>query len=258
MSKFRTIVEQEIKKVYQEDAYSDREDLLFALNAFENVIQGFENKIVDTRAMYTETSPQLSLELNTDAGPLVVALMLDEDDKEKHTAGIYVPTGPAICIYLCNMFDLEDWDAIKGTDPVTGEANVTLIPGKSILELLSKQAVQSTFVHEFQHFMDDKYKNFLKKAAASRTTKDKDTWYWNSPHEKNAHYLAWILKIAGELYSKYGRALKDLSPIERLDFLKNEWQKHDEFMQYYNLLDAKSKKRFLARLYNYFSTDFWK
>ena len=47
------------------------------------------------------------------------------------------------------------------------------------------------------------------------------------------------------------------TPDERLNFLRNAWKEDEEFVEYYNKLEPAAKKRFMSRLYNYFSTDFW-
>ena len=255
MSKFRIIVESQLKKI-KEDAHADRANLLLALDTYEEVLQKLSEQL-DLKKDYCDSDEETSVDLNTKFGYLRVYFSFDQDEEDTDSNGIYWRSGPTIVINLYNLLDLEKYISKRGINPYTGEENTIYLTGESLLKLARTGNCQNTFIHEFQHFLDDKNKQFLQKSAASFIGRPKEEWYWNSPHEKNAHYLAWLAKIASKSFNKYKKGLKDLTPEQRLDFLKNEWKNDEDFVSYYNELNDKSKKRFMSRLYNYLSTDFW-
>lgn len=246
-SRFRQIVETAIKNI-TEDAFSDRDRYKDAIDVYLKVLNTME-PYLNTDKVITDTAEGVNLQVDTPYGPLMVSVSLDKD---VHNSGAYYPEYNAIELNIHDIVDLSD-ETINMTDPITGEKNVTGINAKYLYKILSSRNVQDTFIHEYTHFIDDKTKYSMKKQADIYKNSD----YFNKPYERNAFYIAWLNKIVSHTYNKYGKIMKDLTPEERLNFLRNAWKEDEEFVEYYNKLEPAAKKRFMSRLYNYFSTDFW-
>lgn len=246
-SRFRQIVETAIKNI-TEDAFSDRDRYEDANDVYLKVLNTME-PYLNTDKVITDTAEGVNLQVDTPYGPLMVSVSLDKD---VHNSGAYYPEYNAIELNIHDIVDLSD-ETINMTDPITGEKNVTGINAKYLYKILSSRNVQDTFIHEYTHFIDDKTKYSMKKQADIYKNSD----YFNKPYERNAFYIAWLNKIVSHTYNKYGKIMKDLTPEERLNFLRNAWKEDEEFVEYYKKLKPEAKKRFMSRLYNYFSTDFW-
>lgn len=246
-SRFRQIVETVIKNI-TEDAFSDRDRYKDAIDVYLKVLNTME-PYLNTDKVITDTAEGVNLQVDTLYGPLMVSVSLDKD---VHNSGAYYPEYNAIELNIHDIVDLSD-ETINMTDPITGEKNVTGINAKYLYKILSSRNVQDTFIHEYTHFIDDKTKYSMKKQADIYKNSD----YFNKPYERNAFYIAWLNKIVSHTYNKYGKIMKDLTPEERLNFLRNAWKEDEEFVEYYKKLKPEAKKRFMSRLYNYFSTDFW-
>lgn len=247
-SKYRQIVETAIENM-KEDAHSDRKLFLEALDVYSKFLENVK-PYLNNDEIITDTAKGTNTQVDTEHGKLTISVSLESDAPQ---VGVYYPDFTAIELYIKAIYDIED-QTIKMEDPITQEENVTGINAKFLYKILCSRAVQEVFIHEYTHFVDDKVNYPMRKQASDNQKKD----YYNKPYEINAHYMSWLLNIVGSTFKKYGKVMKDLTAEERLDFLKNVWKQDEDFMNYYNKLNPDTKKRFMSRLYNYFSTNFWK
>lgn len=260
MSEFRKIVECELAKhgySLEEDAYKDRKNLMLALETYDMILK----KIYKTIDKYVDEDDEIDInssmenvnyfKIEPGYGTLTIVFHYDENEK---SAGLFIADTNVISINLANRFsDIEDY-----IEDITND-NVWIKP-ENYIALLKERDTQSTFVHEFQHYIDNA-KGSLKKSVFQKTgNRDiDDKKYWNSAHERNAYTIQRIFDIVGKTTDANDyKAMRNLTADQRLDFMKNKWQKDEDFMLYYNKLEPKAQKRLLSRLYQYFSTDFWK
>ena len=265
MSEFRKIVECELAKhgySLEEDAYKDRENLLLALNTYEEIVKTCKEEI-DSLNMYSKHE---SLNVGADyienitlfklkslKPELTVCFVVDLYENNK-TRGEFDVESNTIYIYMNSIY--SDLETVIESGKEYPNAVVST---DDWFSLIRSKLCQDTFVHEFQHYLDNKrgiINNSVKKISNKKKSKEID--YWNDPIETNAFYMQRLMNAANDLSKKYNKALRDMTPEERLDFIKNSWKNNRTFMLYYNKLEPKAQKRLLSRLYQYFSTDFWK
>lgn len=260
MSEFRRIVEENLIKYgysLEEDTHKDRQDLLLALETYDIILKKLYKNIDNYVDEDDEININSSMEnvnyfqLEPGYGTLIVIFHYDESET---AGGLFMRDSNVISINLANRFsDINDY-----IEDITG--NKVWIKPENYFSLLRERDTQSTFVHEFQHYLDNA-KGILKKSVFQKTgnTDIDDKKYWNSAHERNAYTIQRIFDIVGKTTDTNDyKAMRNLTPEQRLDFMKNKWQKDEDFMNYYNKLEPKAQKRLLSRLYQYFSTDFWK
>lgn len=253
MSRFRDIVNKIlIEYVFEEDAFSDRQLYRDAIDVYMEVLNTIEKRVAqDPEKIITDVNSICSLDLNVNEQSLRVCFDFSDEEDSK---GVYFPEQKVILLNLGNIFELDEF-GIRMTDPITGEENVIGLKANMFNKLASSVHTQNTFIHEYTHFIDDTTKFAINKQADNKKNKNAD--YVNKDYERNAWYIAWLNKAVLNLFNKYGKAMRDLTPEERLNFVKETCWKDEEFVTYYNALTPENKKRFIGRLYNYFSTDFW-
>ena len=242
MSKFRSIVE----NILKENAYTDKNNLQLALNAYDTLLKQYyetTNKYDD----YDEFDFESLLnginyfKIETKYGPLEV--IFDYDSK-KLNGGWFTTievgnSEPTITINLVGNPIFESY-----------YLHHRIIKFRIWNRILHSYHVRSTFIHEFQHYLD---------WFTGRQEKNYDpNKYFSLPSEQNAYAMQRIYQISNKmLEDNYGALMKYWTPEQRFDFLKNKWKQDEEFMDYYNKLEPKAQKKLLARLYKYFSADFW-
>ena len=195
--------------------------------------------------------------------------MAFEDEKFPYANGTY-NRNSVIQLILGNIFDLDNKvDIMCDRDLITYEDNKISILGDDLLHLVNSNSVRSTFVHEYQHFIDDKQRNYLAKSSDKLKSAIQDlpaderrerykSLYYNSAHENNAHYMTLLHDISAELRKQADANLALLTPEQRLDlFLDNISRPGSDFRALYKKLDKKLQRHLITRLYKYFSADFW-
>lgn len=230
-----------------EDNVKNRELLVKAIDAYTQFQSELAKKIKNDERV-SENDSRLNVSIGTDIGDLLVILNLTDD----HAAnGFYRPRDKTITLNLPVL--IKDFDQYTSHDfDELMQSDALFINTDTLLELLHGGHVQSTFIHEFVHFFDDMVNHPL--------PKDKLTGhdYYNAAHERYAKLIQTILEITARIVKQHGLAMKELSPEDRLAFMKSAWRNDEYFMSYYNELDTRNKKKLLSRLYSYFSGDYWK
>lgn len=270
MSRFREIVKKELASYgysLDEDAKKDNEYLRHSIDKFDEYIAKL-TKQIDPDKRYFDSDMNLAVHLVEEFGDVAVVITF-EDKVHANANGTYNRNG-VIQIILGHIFDLDnEADITRSEDPITREDNKISMRGDDILRLMNSNAVRSTFVHEYQHFIDDKQRNYLAKSSSKlkstmqnlpadeRAEKYKD-FYYNSAHENNAHYMTLLHDISVELRKQADVNLALLTPEQRMDlFLYNISRQDSDFKALYNKLDKKLQRHLINRLYKYFSADFW-
>lgn len=259
MSRFRKIVE---------DAISDRRDFMHSMDMFDIYFEKLNGQL-DLDKYYFESDLDLGVELTDENDKVSVVITFKQDENERHAAGLYHPFSSTIELILTHIFaDLRDRVDIKyGEDPIMLSKEMC-IRGSDILKLVRSNLLRGTFIHEYQHFMDDKKKKYLTKSVdKARKDKSKTTQfskeytpdYYNSDHEKNAHYMSMLFSITADIVNQSKTKMASLTPEQRLEFFKDQVNRQDSpFKEYYALLNKNSQRRLLNRVYSYLTADFWK
>lgn len=270
MSRFREIVKKELASygyLLDEDAKKDNEYLRHSIDKFDEYITKL-TKQINPNKYYFDSDINLAVQLVEEFGDVAVVITF-ENEEHTNANGTYNRNG-VIQIILGNIFDLNnEVDIARNKDPITREENKISIRGDDILHLMNSNNVRSTFVHEYQHFIDDKQRNYLAKSsdklkstvqdlpADERIEKYKNLYY-NSAHENNAHYMTLLHDISTELRKQADVNLAFLTPEQRVElFLNNISRQDSDFKALYNKLDKKLQRHLINRLYKYFSADFW-
>ena len=248
MSKFRSIVE----NILKENAYTDKNNLQLALNTYDTLLRQYYKTMNEYNHEDFDFELLLNginyFEIETKYGPLEVTF--DYNPNNSYNGVFFIGSKshkPNIIINLAMFSDFEDYISKKTNDSV-------YIKFEDWTYLLKNHYVKSTFVHEFQHYIDE-CKGILIK---NKEYKPYDNKYYNSSFEISANTMQIIFEISRRiLEDNYGEIMEYWTPEQRFDFLKNNWKQDDEFMNYYNKLEPKAQKKLLARLYKYFSADFW-
>ena len=270
MSRFRQIVENQLNTYgysLYEDAKKDNEYLRHSIDVFDEYIAKLAKQI-DPEEYYFDSNLDLSVELNEDFGNVAVVIVFEPENDRRVSYGTYDKNG-IIQIILGNIFDLnKEANTIKAEDPIMRDDKISIL-GKDILHLMNSNNVRSTFIHEYQHFIDDKQRNYLKKSSDKlanelknlpydHSTEDYKKLYYNSAHENNAHYMRLLHDISVELKKQANRNLALLTPEQRLElFLHNISRQGSDFRELYKSLNKRLQRRLISRLYKYFSADFW-
>ena len=164
-----------------------------------------------------------------------------------------------IKIYLANIFGKEELlDEYYYYEVNDSEIWIRPYDG---WDLVKSRAVKATFIHEFQHYLDNTRK--ILKIQTLKKINDKnidDRNYFNLPYEKNAFTIETIYRLISKLirdkdYSEIEKGLTQKEQSILLNFMRNGWRNDELFMEIYDHLEPKAQKRFLSRLYQYFSTN---
>lgn len=256
MSEFRKIIENELTKhgyLLEEDAYDDRDNLILASKAYRELLGQYH----ETIKKYNTDKFDFELLLNginyfkieTEYGPLEITFDYAPNEPYDGTFFVNSKNKPQIIINLAMFSDFED-RIFEQTD------DNTYIKFKDWIYFLRNDYTKSTFIHEFQHYLDWSRGRWYKR----KEKEDKlfDNEYYNSPIEKNAHTMQRIFEISKKIIdATHGEIMEYWTPEQRLDFLKNKWKQDEDFMKYYNKLEPQAQKKLLSRLYKYFNADFW-
>lgn len=270
MSKFREMAKRELALhgySLNEDAKKDNEYLRHSIDKFDEYIAKLTQQI-NPNTYYFDSDINLTVQLAEEFGEVAVVITF-EDEKSPYAKGTY-NRNSVIQLILGNIFDLDNKvDIIRNKDPIMYIDNAISIRGDDILHLVNSNNVRSTFVHEYQHFIDDKQRNTLAKSSDKLKSAIQDlptdereerykSLYYNSAHENNAHYMTLLHDISAELRKQAGVNLALLTPEQRLDlFLNNISRQNSDFRALYKKLDKKLQRHLINRLYKYFSADFW-
>lgn len=270
MSKFREMVKRELALhgySLDEDAKKDNEYLRHSIDKFDEYIAKL-TKQINPNEYYFDSDMNLVVQLVEEFGKVAVVITF-EDEKFPYANGTYNRNG-VIQLILGNIFDLDNKvDIARDRDPITYEDNKISIRGDDLLHLVNSNNVRSTFVHEYQHFIDDKQRKYLAKSSDKLKSAIQDlptdereekykNLYYNSAHENNAHYMTLLHDISAELRKQADVNLALLTPEQRLDlFLDNISRQNSDFRALYKKLDKKLQRHLINRLYKYFSADFW-
>lgn len=248
MSKFRNIVE----NVLKENAYTDKNNLELALKAYNTLLRQYYKTMDEYNTDTFDFELLLNginyFEIETEYGPLEITF--DYNSNNSYNGVFFIGSKshkPNIIINLAMFSDFKDYiqEEIDGS---------TYIKFEDWTYLLKNYYVKSTFVHEFQHYIDE-CKGILIKNKEYKPDSNK---YYNSSVEINANTMQIIFQISRKILDdNYGAIMEYWTPEQRFDFLKNKWKQDDEFMEYYNKLEPRTQKKLLSRLYKYFSADFW-
>lgn len=270
MSNFREMVKRELALhgySLDEDAKKDNEYLRHSIAKFDEYIAKL-TKQINPNEYYFDSDMNLVVQLVDEFGKVAV-VMAFEDEKSPYANGTYNRNG-VIQLILGNIFDLDNKvNIVRDRDPITYEDNKISILGDDLLHLANSNNVRSTFVHEYQHFIDDKQRNYLAKSSDKLKSAIQDlpadereerykNLYYNSAHENNAHYMTLLHDISAELRKQADVNLALLTPEQRLElFLDNISRPGSDFRALYKKLDKKLQRHLINRLYKYFSADFW-
>lgn len=270
MSKFREMVKRELALhgySLDEDAKKDNEYLKHSMEKFDEYLVKLAKQI-NPNEYYFDSNMNLAVHLVEEFGKVDVVVTF-EDEEFPYANGTYNRNG-VIQIILGHIFNLgKEADITRNEDPITREDNKISMRGNDILRLMKSNAVRSTFVHEYQHFIDDKQRNYLAKSSDKLKSAIQDlpagergerykSLYYNSAHENNAHYITLLHDISIELRKQAEVNLALLTPEQRMElFLDNISRPGSDFKALYNKLDKKLQRHLINRLYKYFSADFW-
>ena len=269
VSRFKQIVEKAYEKhcILLEDAKADRALLELAFDTFDDIKKRAKNKAAEVKphlkdGMLTldDNIEDLTLfKVDSKYGPFT--LIIDSVSDGDTVKGRWQELNKTMIINLHNIFGFKSESniGIDDEDEFVDDTVQSIYDEKSgmyvdamyiddYIGYLCDSWTFRIFLHEFTHLVDHSEKKHM--YQPNREYNDRDA-------EKNAWFMTKMFDVTAQLINEYGKALKDLTPEERLSFMKNKWNKDEHFMKYYNKLQPKDQKRFLSRLYSYFSTDHW-
>ena len=238
MSKFRILVENIIQEDGKADKARHQEAVQIYLDLTDAVNARLSKKSGSTR-LYSGDE-DLVYELKTPYGPLIV--VLDPEINHSHV-GEYFTGQNMLCIYPNEILEAEE-DKDQDKPYITKD---------DLLYALGLAIVQRTFLHEYTHFVDEKKTKVIN--YPKNLNKDDQSSYLNYSREKNAFFIEWLNDFVVELYNKYGKALRYIDTNKKIDFIRSVLNNNEQFKEYFNYLNPKGKKRFMGRLYSYFTVD---